>query len=276
MEGEEGIWIADCGFGIADWGSWIAEWGEGEDEDEGGGLGGVGAEGVEDGHADGDAVFDLLVDEAAVVVHAGVGDFDASVDGAGVHEPGFAVAEDLEPGVGEAEEAVVFADTGEEGVGLALHLDAEEVDGVGVPVEGVGPVVEAGDFAGGVARHEGAGGEVGDLHAEAAEEEGGGAGDAGVLDVAYDEDAFAGEFVVGDFAEGEGVEQGLGGVGVPAVAGVDDGGAGVLGDEVGDAGLFVADDDVVEAHGFEGVDGVDDGLAFDDGGRVDIEAGDVG
>lgn len=238
-------------------------------------LGRVGSERVKDGHTDGDAIFDLLVDEAEVVVHASVSDFDASIDRAWVHEPGLAITENLEAGVGETEEAMILANGGKQGVSLAFHLDAEEVDRMRVPVEGVGPVVETGDFGRRIAGHESAGSKVGDLHAETAQKKRGGAGDARVLDITDNEDAFAREFVVGDFTKGEGVKKGLSGVGVPAVAGVNNGGSGILGDEVGDAGLLVADDDVVETHGFEGVDGIDNRLAFDDRGRIDIEAGDV-
>jgi hypothetical protein len=80
------------------------------------------------------------------------------------------------------------------------------------------------------------------LHAEFLEDHAGGAGDAGVQDVADDEDLFAGG--IGEFLlDGEGVEQRLGRVGVGAVAGVDDGGLGEAGDGAGQAGGLVADDD---------------------------------
>ncbi len=58
------------------------------------------------------------------------------------------------------------------------------------------------------------------------------------------------------------VEQGLGGVLVPAVAGVDHRGVGPLGDLSGHARGGVADDDGVDAHGLDGLDGVAERLAL--------------
>ena len=113
---------------------------------------------------------------------------------------------------------------------------------MGVPIERVRPIVEADNFGWGFAWHQSARGQVTDLHAEPTQQQTGGAGDPGVLDVTYNEHAFSGQFVVGDFTQGESVEQSLSGVGVPAVASIDDGGAGVLSDERGQARLFVADD----------------------------------
>jgi len=65
-------------------------------------------------------------------------------------------------------------------------------------------------------------------------------------------------------ADGVGVEEGLGGVRVGAVAGVDDAGVDAAGEEVGGAGLAVAQDDDVGAVGGEVAGGVEEGLAFDD------------
>ena len=66
----------------------------------------------------------------------------------------------------------------------------------------------------------------------------------------------------GVLADRVAVEQRLGGVLVPAVAGVDDRGVGPLGDLAGHAGRGVAHDDGVDAHGLDGLDGVAQRLAL--------------
>lgn len=63
-----------------------------------------GPEVVEHGHADGDAVFDLVVDKRAFVVHDRVTEFDAAVHGAGVHDVEAAVADLGQAGLGDAHE----------------------------------------------------------------------------------------------------------------------------------------------------------------------------
>jgi hypothetical protein len=67
---------------------------------------------VKHGHANGDVVLDLVVDEAAFVVHDSVAEFDAAVHGAGVHEIGATLADFLQPGIADAMEAVVFTEAG--------------------------------------------------------------------------------------------------------------------------------------------------------------------
>ena len=68
---------------------------------------------VEDGHAGGDAVFDLLVDEGALVGHDAIDQFDAAVHGAGVHDEDAFVADVAEALTGDAVEGVIFAEAGE-------------------------------------------------------------------------------------------------------------------------------------------------------------------
>jgi hypothetical protein len=85
---------------------------------------------IEHGHAHGDAVFDLVVDEGAFVVHHGVAEFDAAVHRAGVHEVEAAVADFGEAGLGDAVEFVVFAQAGEVLDVLAFHLDAQQIDDI--------------------------------------------------------------------------------------------------------------------------------------------------
>ena len=63
-------------------------------------------------------------------------------------------------------------------------------------------------------------------------------------------------------AQGEGVEQGLGGMLVGAVARVDDGGAAVPGQEVRRPRGLVPDHDHVGVHGLEVLGGVEEGLAL--------------
>ena len=86
---------------------------------------------VEHGHAGGDTVLDLVVDDGALVVHDRVAKLHAAVHGAGVHEVEAALADLLKARIGDTVEAVVFADRGEKRGVLPLHLDAEEIDDVG-------------------------------------------------------------------------------------------------------------------------------------------------
>ena len=88
---------------------------------------------VEHGHSCGDSVFDLVVDERALIIHDGIAEFDTAVHWARVHEVEAAFFDFFEAGIGDAVEFVVFADGGEEGCVLTFHLDAEEIDDVGVP-----------------------------------------------------------------------------------------------------------------------------------------------
>jgi hypothetical protein len=196
-----------------------------EDEDELGRADFLGAfaavDEEEDGHADGEAVGDLFQYEGAAAVGDVAVDLNAAVDGAGVHDEsvGFGEGEALAV---EAVEADVFVEAGEHGLALAFVLDAQEVDDVGV---GEGFLDLVGDAATHLfedARDEGGGTAQGDAGAEFEEGPDVRAGDAAVEDVAEDGDVEAGDaaFLLED---GEGVEEGLGGVFVGAVAGVDDG-----------------------------------------------------
>ena len=103
-----------------------------------------------------------------------------------------------------------------------------------------------------------------------------GAGDPGVLDVADDRDLHAGERVAPVAPQGEGVEQRLGRVLVPAVTGVDDRGVDPAGDPLRDAARAVPHDDGVDAHGLDGADGVEQRLALPQRGRTGREGHGVG
>ena len=175
----------------------------------------------------------------------------------------------------EAVEAEVFALGGDQAALHALPLQAEHHHHVGAR-KALFHVVEHGDAHGG----DGGGDEGGraddaDLGAHGREQVDVGAGDPAVQDVAADGDSEAFEAAAAA-AEGERVEQGLGGVLVGAVAGVDDGGGDFLGQQVGRAGLVVADDEEVAAHGVKGARGVEQGFALIHAGGADGHVDDVG
>lgn len=67
--------------------------------------------------------------------------------------------------------------------------------------------------------------------------------------------------------DGVQVEQSLRGVVVLTVAGADNTRGRILRDDVGSTGMLVAHDDAVDLVGVEGLDGIDEALALDRGGR---------
>src|SRR6185369_4595273 len=142
---------------------------------------------VEHGHADGDAVGHLLEDNAAGGVGDVAVDLDTAVDWARVHDDSVR----LHPagtGVVEAEHAGVFADGREMADALALVLDAEEHDDVGVGEGGAEVVRDLDAHRLEPVRHEGGGAHDGDVGAELGEGVDVGAGDAAEKDVAEDND----------------------------------------------------------------------------------------
>ena len=92
------------------------------------------------------------------------------------------------------------------------------------------------------------------------------AADAGVRDIADDGDLQTVEVTL-VLPDGVQVEQGLRRMVVLAVAGADDARGRVLRDDVGSTGVLIAHDDAVDLIGVEGLDGVDEALALDRGGR---------
>ena len=121
-----------------------------------------------------------------------------------------------------------------------------------------------------------------DLCAQAREQHRVGAGYAGVEDVSGDGDGDAGEgfCVDGGGVEAEAeedgaeIEQRLRGVLGHAVAGVEDGQAGGVGEDEGRSGGGMAEDNALGAEGSEGEAGVLEGFAlFDGGGLVGDEGG---
>jgi hypothetical protein len=87
--------------------------------------------GVEDGHANSNAVGDLLKDHALVSIGYIAIDFHTTVDRAGVHNEAGRL-ELCSARFGEAEEGHIFAKAGEVFLALALVLDAKEVDDIDV------------------------------------------------------------------------------------------------------------------------------------------------
>ena len=168
-----------------------------------------------------------------------------------------------EPLRGHAEHAIVFTQRGDVAALHALELETEDVEGIR-PLDGVLDVVEHRDVEL-VDR-------VGQQRARPADADGGAhleqppdvrAGNARVQDVAADADLEAVE-PLEVIAQGEHVEQPLRGVFVRAVAGVDDVGLDALREELRGAGRPMADDDHVDAHGFEVARGVHECLALAD------------
>ncbi len=215
---------------------------------------GTGGEEVENGHANRNPGGDLIEDQRLGAVRQGVGNVESAQDGAGVHDvcarPG-----QFHVGRGEAEAFGIFAQVGEQARLLAFELEAQAHDGVhvahgflAVRVDRDGPVVHA-------RGQEGARGAQADVHAELGEQQYVGAADAAVGAVTEDKQVFALEgvpVVSPDLTQGKGVEQGLGGMRVPAVPGVDHAAVQAFGKELGRAAAGMADDDDIGVHGLEG------------------------
>ena len=110
-------------------------------------------------------------------------------------------------------------------------------------------------------RDEGAGADEGDFCAEF--QQGGDVrtGYAGEKDIANDGDMKAGD-ASETLADGEDIEERLGGMLVGAVAGVDDARGQALAEEEGSAGARVAQDDDIGVEGLEVAGGILEGLAF--------------
>lgn len=252
----------------------------------GGGDGGMGAaeQQVQDGHPGGDAVGDLLDGRAAVGVGDLGGDLHAAVHRAGVHHDG--VLGHLRHAVAvEPVPAGVLALGREEGRVHAFALHTQHHHRIGLRQHVVEVVRDLAGPGLDADRDERGRGHQGDLGAEGVQQVDVGAGHAAVQDVADDGDpaavqvlAEAGVAADQAAAHGEGVQQGLGGVLVGAVAGVDDGGVDPAGgrEPVGGAGGVVADDDRVGAHGLQGQRGVLQGFALGNGRTLRGEVDDVG
>ena len=102
-----------------------------------------------------------------------------------------------------------------------------------------------------------------------------GADHSGVSDVSDDRYVHAVKAAEA-LANGEGIEEGLGGMLMRAVAGVDDRRRQPVGQHLRRAGILVADDDHVGMHGHQVLRGVDQGLPFFHRGAGDGEVERVG
>src|SRR5271165_733039 len=228
---------------------------------------------IEDGHAGGDAIGDLLKHAGLRAVGDFGSNFGAAIDGAGMQDEGIGLGEFHALGVELVEQDVVALR--ERRFVEALGLHAENDDNVGV-FESLLNAIDAADGRAGRADFfEFAGNPHGraaesETAAEFSEEMDIGAGHAGVGDVTEDGDV---EIVDVPFsiADGQRVEQALGRVLMGTVAGVDYRNFQMPGDEIGGAGGRVAHDEAIRAHGVEIVGGVEKGFALFQAGGFGLE-----
>jgi len=228
----------------------------------------------EDGHADGDAVGDLLEDHAAVAVGEVAVDLDAAVDGAGVHDDGLRV-EPGGAGLVEAEHARVLAERGEVAARLALVLDAQEHHHLGVGQGGLEVVRDLHTEVGEPVGYEGGGPDQRDGGAHLREGVDVGAGDAAEQDVAEDHDLAAVQLPK-VLLHRERVEQALRGMLVGAVARVDHRDVEHLAQVVRGAAGGVAQHDHVGVERLDVLRGIAEGLTLRGAGVGGVERDDVG
>ena len=179
-----------------------------------------------------------------------------------MHDDGVGLGQ-RQPGGGQAVVAGVLGWRGEQGLAQPLQLHAQNHDYVGIP-QGVFQPGVHGDAGGEllkVFRHQRRRTGQRDACAEFAQQVNVGAGHAAVENVAQDSysQTLQPAFVV---PHGERVQQGLGGMFVGAVAGVQDGHSGVAREEVRNAGALVADHQRVGAHGNQRLHGVEQRFAL--------------
>ncbi len=161
----------------------------------------------------------------------------------------------------EAVEAVVLADGRNHLAAGALVLEAQHHDHIGA-LEAFVHVGE--DLCGkrfDAARQQRARRDDAGANIHGAEQQQVRAGDAGIGDIAADGDGEPGKVTL-VLADGEGIEQRLGGVFMRAVAGIDHRAADLLAEEFHRTGRSVPDDDDVGLHGVEGRRGIDQCLAL--------------
>ena len=194
--------------------------------------------------------------------------------GPGMHDDGLGV-EPGGAGLVEAEHAGVFAERGKVAGGLALVLDAQEHDDLGVGERGLEVVRDLHAEGGEPVRHEGGGADERDVGLELGERPDVGAGDAAEEDVAEDHDLAAlqrAEVLL----HREGVEQRLGRMLVGAVAGVDHRDVEQAAEVERRAGGGVAQHDHVGVERLDVLRGVAQGLALGGAGGGGVEGDDVG
>src|ERR1700728_460789 len=225
---------------------------------------------VEQGHADREAVGNLLEHTGLRTVGDGRIDFESADDRAGMEHERFRLRE-LQARGRELKLRNVFVGC-ERGLMDALGLHAQHHDNVGAAQAFLDAVdhADAGRELFQLARDPHGGAAERDLHAEFAEHVNIRAGHAAVENVTEDGDVPALELAFA-VADGEGVEQGLRGMLVRAIAGVEHGNLQALGDEFGRTGRCVANHDSIGAHGFERADRVDERFALFEAGGFGLQ-----
>src|ERR1041385_2536746 len=218
---------------------------------------------IEHRHPHGDAVGHLGEDDAVGAVGDVAVDLDAAVHRAGM-ENHQVLRRPLQSLPGDAEDPVVLAERGNDAALHPLELEPEHVEGVGPRDRLLDPRQDQDAELGELARDER--GRTADRHfgAELEEAPDVAPGHPAVEHVAAERhlESFDPPEAV---AQGQQVEQALGGMLVLPVAGVDDIGADPLSQELGRAARSVADHDHVDPHRLEIAGGVHQGLALGEG-----------
>ncbi len=232
----------------------------------------TGAE-VEYRHADSDAVGDLFENDAARGVGEGAVDFDAAIDGAGMHDDGIGF-DPFRAGLIQTKHARVFADGREVPGSLALVLNAEQHDHIGIG-EGGAQVVR--DFH--VERFEPPRYERGwsdDRHIspELGERVDVGTRDAAEENIAEDDNLAA--FQTAEFLlHREHIEQRLGGMFVGTVTGIHDGDVEQLAQVERRTAGGVAQHDHIGVERLDVLRGVAEGFALGGAGGSGVEGDDI-
>ena len=172
----------------------------------------------------------------------------------------------------EAERVVVLAQAREAEHALTFELDAQHHDHVGAVDRFIERVHDAHTHLLDFERHQRRRSGQRDVRLHLRQQMNVRTHDARVGDVADDRDVDIGETAEA-LADGEGIEESLGGMFMRAVAGIDDRRRQPFGEHLRRAGMFVADDDHVGRHRHQVFRGVDQRLAFLDGGsrRREVE-----
>ena len=163
-------------------------------------------ESVEDGHASGNAVLDLLGNEAAVVVEHRIAEFDPAVDRPGMHDVSPLARKLTEALIGDAIEIVILAIAREEGRGHALFLNPEKINCVRTKfADRLIVVRKARDVRRGGFRNETPRSEEGNFHAEFSQNSARGSCDPTMANITGDEDTLS-LHLWKFFTKGKGVE----------------------------------------------------------------------
>ncbi len=215
-------------------------------------------------------------DAARPISHAAV-DLDAAIDGAGMHHDDIGLGQCQAPGR-EAVGHVEFMRGRQQRTRHALVLQSQHHDDVGAANTLGHVVADAHAHVAQIVGRQGLGADGAHLgSAQRGERVNGRACHARMHDVADDGHGEVAEVAL-EMTDGVHVQQTLGGVGMAAIAGVDDVHmrGRVLGDEKGRAAVGVAHDKYIGIHRFEVGDGVEQALALARAGALDVEIEHVG